>query len=82
MIAYRCYLLGEDGHIQNSDVIECATDADALAEAERLLATVECAAIEVWDKARRVGAVGQVRDQGEMSGKKPGSGTDLFSAQS
>jgi len=59
MIAYRCYLLDEDGHIKNLQVIECPTDAAALAEAERRLASADCPAIEVWDKARRVGTVGR-----------------------
>jgi hypothetical protein len=76
MIAYRCYLIGEDGHIKNSQVIECPSDAAALAEAERGLAASEYPAVEVWDKARRVGRVGHARDQVEMSGKKPRSSMD------
>jgi hypothetical protein len=70
MIAYRCYLLDEDGHIRKSQVIECPTDAAALEEAERRLATGDCPAIEVWDKARRVGAVGHARDHWNPGGEK------------
>ena len=47
MIAYRCYLLGEDDKIKRAEVIECPTDAAALQEAERRLATYERPAIEV-----------------------------------
>ena len=70
MIAYRCYLLDEDGHIRNSQVIECLTDAAALEEAERRLATADCSAIEVWDKARRVGTAGHARDYWDPGGEK------------
>jgi len=45
MIAYRCYLLDDDGHIRNSQVIECQTDAAALEAAARRLATADCQAI-------------------------------------
>ena len=70
MIAYRYYLLDEDGHIRNSDVIECPTDAAALGEAARRLANTDCPAIEVWDKARRVGTVGHARDHWNPGGEK------------
>jgi hypothetical protein len=82
MTDYRCYLLGQDGYIKGSQVIECPTDAAALEEAQRRLATAECAAIEVWDRARRVGHVGRAMDHPEMSAQKPGSGTASFRAQS
>jgi len=62
MIAYRCYLLGDDGKIKGSEMIECATDAAALDEAERRLARCDYPAIEVWDRARRVGIVDQSND--------------------
>ena len=55
--AYRCYLLGEDGKIKRSEIIECPTDAAALKEAERRLATCGYPKIEVWDKAQRIGIV-------------------------
>jgi hypothetical protein len=70
MIAYRCYLLDDDGHIRNSQVIECQTDAAALEAAARRLATADCQAIEVWDKARRVGAAGHVRNHWDPAGEK------------
>jgi hypothetical protein len=59
MIAYRCYFLGEDGKIKNSEMIECPTDAAALEEAERRLAACDYPAIEVWEMARRIGTVGR-----------------------
>jgi hypothetical protein len=62
MVAYRCYLLGDDGKIKDSEIIECPTDAAALDEAERRLALCEFPAIEVWDRARRVGIVGPSKD--------------------
>ena len=72
MIAYRCYLLGEDGKIKGAEIIECATDAAALDEAERRLAADEYPAIEVWDMARRVGLVGcsQARSQNTASSRE------------
>jgi hypothetical protein len=57
MMTYRCYLLGEDGKIRCAEVIECATDAAALEEAERRFSASGYPAIEVWDKARRIGTV-------------------------
>ena len=70
MIAYRCYLLDEDGHIKNVQVIECATDAAALEAAQRRLAAADCPAIEVWDKARRVGTIGHARGHWDPRGEK------------
>ena len=70
MIAYRCYLLDEGGHIRNSQVIECPTDAAALEEGERRLAIGDCSAIEVWDKPRRVGTAGHARDHWDPGGEK------------
>ena len=70
MIAYRYYLLDGDGHIRNLEVVECPTDAAALEEAERRLATADCPAIEVWDQARRVGTVGQARGHWDPGGEK------------
>jgi hypothetical protein len=63
MMMYRCYLIGHDGKIKSSAVIECPTDAAAMEEAERRLATCGVPAIEVWDKARRVGIVGYLNDR-------------------
>jgi len=81
MIAYRCYLLDANGHITNSQVIECSTDADALQEAQRRLAAAECPGIEVWDKGRRVGTVGVARDQSERTTKASPSRLDSSWAQ-
>ena len=65
MMVYRCYLLGKDGKIQNSEIIECPTDAAALEEAERRLNDCGYPAIEVWDRARQVGVVGDSKDHSE-----------------
>ena len=82
MIAYRCYLLGEDDKIKRAEVIECPTDAAALQEAERRLATCERPAIEVWDKARRVGIVGHSKDYVGMTAQDRGASIDPSWAQS
>lgn len=55
MLTYRCYSLGQDGKIKSAEVVECPTDAAALEEAERRLATSEYPSIEVWQQARLVG---------------------------
>jgi hypothetical protein len=67
MIAYRCYLLGEDGKIKRAEVIECSTDAAALEEAERRLETCGYSEIEVWDKGRRIGIVENSKGNYESS---------------
>ena len=69
MMAYRCYLLGEDGKIKSVEVIECQTDAAALEEAKRRLITSKYPMIEVWDKGRRIGMVGHVEDHPDMTAK-------------
>lgn len=56
---YRVYTLGREGHIVDSRIIEAATDADAMAAAEKL---AEAGDLEVWTGKRRVGTV---------KGKKP-----------
>jgi hypothetical protein len=67
MIGYRFYFLGQDGKIKSAEDIECPTDTDALAEAERRLAAGTYPAIEVWERARRVGLVGRLIDDAEVS---------------
>jgi hypothetical protein len=76
MIVYRCYLLGEDDKIKSAEVIECATDAAALQQAKRRLATCEHPMIEVWDKARRVGIVGHSKDHVGMTAHDRGASID------
>ena len=56
MRSYRCYLLTED-HIIDVRVVDCETDADALLEADRILATSSCTAAEVWDRQRQVSMI-------------------------
>jgi hypothetical protein len=48
---YRFYLLDNNGKIKSADVVECPTDAVALEEAERRLATCGEPEVEVWDRA-------------------------------
>lgn len=58
-IIMRFYWLDQDDHIRApSEEVECADDADALDKAaEKIKAAQNAAAIEVWDRARRVGKV-------------------------
>jgi hypothetical protein len=66
MKLYRCYFLGSDDKIKKSaEVIECSTDAAALAEAKRKLVLSAYHAIEVWDRARYVGKVRHSKDHRE-----------------
>ena len=67
MIAYRCYFLGEDDKIKGFEIIECASDAAALEEAERRLATCGYPAIEVWDRGRYIGKVGDSNDRSDIT---------------
>ncbi|HEY1258631.1 MAG TPA: hypothetical protein VGF34_05225 [Stellaceae bacterium] len=68
MKVYRFYFLGSDDKIKKSaELIECPTDAAALAEAEQKLVTSEYHAIEVWDRARCVGKVGHLKDRREAT---------------
>ena len=83
MTIYRCYFVGRDDKIKSAEVIECPTDAAALEEAEQKLASSEHPVIEVWDKARRVGTVGHLKDhpgiaaQGRGASMEPAVGPDL-----
>ena len=66
MKVYRCYFLGSDDKIKKSaEIIECSTDAAALAEAKRKLVASAYHAIEVWDRARCVGRVKRSKDHRE-----------------
>src|SRR6185312_9198641 len=65
MTMYRCYFLGGDSKIKSAEVIECATDADALEAAKQKIATSDYPTIEVWNRARRVGIV----DRREADGR-------------
>lgn len=64
MMAYRCYFLSEDDKIKGFEIIECPSDTAALERAEQRLATCGYPAIEVWDRARYIGIVG---DSGDCS---------------
>ena len=53
MAPYRCYLLDMD-RIAAMQVVECENDADAVLEADKILALSTCTAAEVWDRDRKV----------------------------
>jgi hypothetical protein len=55
MSVYRLYGVGADDHFKSVKVVECASDADALAVAEKMIG--HFAAIEVWEAGKRVGRV-------------------------
>ena len=55
MPSYRCFFLDSAGRIfGRDDLIECATDTQAQARADVLLAANGCPGIEVWDCERKV----------------------------
>jgi hypothetical protein len=58
MTAYRCYFLDENGKINGVDIVERETDAAAVEEAQRRRDNSGYPKIEVWDRARLVGIVG------------------------
>jgi hypothetical protein len=51
---FRCYLLNQAGTITEAEVIECDTEAEAIARADALLQEREAAAVELWHLARRI----------------------------
>jgi hypothetical protein len=53
----RRHFLGEDGKIKSADNFEAPTDSAALEAAEQMLAGSKYPQIEVWERARRLGAV-------------------------
>jgi hypothetical protein len=57
MTLYRFYHIGPDGHFKRADVIDCASDAEALAKVETL--SGQSVAVEVWAEARFVARVEQ-----------------------
>ena len=54
MPAYRCFFLDRAGNVFANDVIECETETEVQACADRLLARRGHPGIEVWDRDRRV----------------------------
>jgi len=64
MAHYRLFFMGPDDHIVRAQVVECATDGEAVA-----VARASCSghsAIEVWERARKVERVpgdGRVADR-------------------
>ena len=55
MVGYRCYILDGEDHIVQAHDLECATDREANAKAQSLLAhDPYCRFAEVWHMTRRV----------------------------
>ena len=54
MLSYRCFLLDSSNHIVANDLIECETETEVQACADRLLAACGYPGIEVWDCGRQV----------------------------
>lgn len=52
MPAYRVYTVGLDGRAADIEVIDAATDADAMTAARKLLNNRD---LEIWTGSRRVG---------------------------
>jgi hypothetical protein len=59
MSHFRCYLLNSADQIVSVDSVDAESDARAMEAAAQLIMTKHAnyAAIEVWDRARRVGRV-------------------------
>jgi len=54
MAVYRYYFLDTADHVISTGLIDCDTDDQAQANAHRMLAGSDHAAIEVWDGSRQV----------------------------
>ncbi|HWI28481.1 MAG TPA: hypothetical protein VN668_16020 [Stellaceae bacterium] len=58
MSAYRCFVIGFDGHIRAADIVYCADDTAAAGEARQLLQRHPAAPqLEIWHLDRRVGVL-------------------------
>jgi hypothetical protein len=54
--SYRIYLMGLDGYLFESTIVNCKNDKEALSKATEMLQTFD-AAVEVWDGPRKVGHI-------------------------
>jgi len=52
---YRCYFTDGDDRIQSYEAIECEDDAQAVLQAQALLAASQFASAELWQGKRIVG---------------------------
>ena len=53
--AFRFYVIDGSQRIVDATALDCSDDAEAIAEARKLLAErVAARGVEVWDRARRV----------------------------
>jgi hypothetical protein len=60
MILCRYYLLSEGGRVQESEMLECETQAEAATIARLILQDrPECEAIEVWEGTRCIEKAGR-----------------------
>jgi hypothetical protein len=51
MTNYRAYFLNVEGHVLSFVPLHCATDAEAIAQANRLLVDQD---IEIWELGRKI----------------------------
>jgi hypothetical protein len=61
---YRSYYLDAIDRVASVDVIQCDTDADAKARADRLLFASSHLGIEIWDRSRMVNRVRKTDELG------------------
>jgi hypothetical protein len=70
MAHYRLFFIGPDDHIVRAQVVDCATDSDAIAAARVLCK--DHSSVEVWEHARKVERVhGDVRTDGQAAWTAP-----------
>ena len=81
MRTYRCFFVDSANHIVANDLIECETETEVQAGADRLLAASGQPGIEVWDcgrkiySARKTGAIPLGRDRAATG---EGAGGQLY----
>ena len=51
MAEYRVYIIGPDGHFQNSVILDCADDSAAMEQARQLVNGYD---VELWQHDRKI----------------------------
>lgn len=64
MVGYRVYRIGKDGRFIGVHEVRAASDADALAQAQKLL---DGSDLEVWRGAEKIGYLQAVHSTSESS---------------
>ena len=63
MALYNCYVLGPDRKIESRHEVEAADDAEAMVKAAQIAPPSDIIpAIEVWEGARLVGVLEEMKD--------------------